>query len=210
MNRIASTDWIPGARRRPSPNCDDRPPGCEPSLLIIHCISLPPGQFGGDDVDRLFTNRLDPADHPFYAEIQGLRVSAHLFIRRDGTLVQYVPLHRRAWHAGRSRFQGRRACNDLSIGIELEGTEDSDYTIAQYRVLAATAVAIQSAYPRITPERCTGHSNIAPGRKTDPGPGFNWFRFRQGLQNARDCWRRAEFASMLFPSDSGNGQGGRS
>ena len=176
---------------------------------MIHCISLPPGEFGGDDVDRLFTNRLDPDAHPFYAEIRHLRVSAHLFIGRDGELVQYVPLHLRAWHAGRSRFQGRRACNDISIGIELEGTETGDYTAAQYRVLAATAVAVREVYPRITPERCTGHSHIAPGRKTDPGPGFNWFRFRQGMHNARDCWRRVDFESMLSDSSSRIGQGSR-
>ncbi len=179
------TGWLPGVRRVPSPNCDARPERCRPDLLIIHCISLPPGEYGGPWIDRLFTNRLDPAAHPFFARIEHLRVSAHLLIRRQGELVQYVPLHRRAWHAGLSRFQGRRRLNDNSLGIELEGTEGADFTDAQYRALSAVTVRIMRIFPEITPERITGHSNVAPGRKTDPGPGFNWFRFRQGLQAMR-------------------------
>ena len=173
--------WLVGARQQPSPNCDQRPPGSEVDLLVIHAISLPPGAFGGEGVERLFTNRLDPEAHPFFREIQGLRVSAHLFIRRDGTLYQFVPLHRRAWHAGESSFGGRQRCNDFSVGIELEGTDEHPYTPAQYRRLGQTAAAVMAACPGITPERIAGHADIAPGRKTDPGPAFDWSRFRAEL-----------------------------
>ncbi|MGM0412731.1 MAG: 1,6-anhydro-N-acetylmuramyl-L-alanine amidase AmpD [Pseudomonadota bacterium] len=176
--------WLEGAHRCPSPNCDERPAGEAVDLLVIHAISLPPGAFGGEGVERLFTNRLDPAGHPFFAEIQGLRVSAHLFIRRDGTLFQFVPLHRRAWHAGKSVFAGRECCNDFSVGIELEGTDTHPYTPAQYRRLGATAAAVRAACPAITPERIAGHADIAPGRKTDPGPAFDWARFRAELERA--------------------------
>ncbi|MCP1728416.1 AmpD protein [Natronospira proteinivora] len=173
--------WLDGARRQPSPNWDARPPDCEPSLLVIHCISLPPGEFGGPWIDHLFTNTLPPDEHPYFAEIQHMRVSSHLLIRRDGGVVQYVPFHGRAWHAGRSAFYGRRACNDIGIGIELEGCDDSGYTDAQYQQLAQATAAIVRRYPAITPERMTGHEHIAPGRKSDPGPGFAWFRFRNGV-----------------------------
>jgi len=147
-------------------------------LLVLHNISLPPGEFGGPWIDQLFLNRLDPAAHPYFAEIAHLRVSAHLLIRRDGSLTQYVPFHRRAWHAGVSSFQGREGCNDFSIGIELEGSDHQPFAPAQYEVLAPVVAALRSAYPAITPDRIVGHSDIAPGRKSDPGPCFDWQRLR--------------------------------
>lgn len=171
--------WLDGARQLPSPNCDDRPDPEDISLVVIHCISLPPGEFGGDAIDRLFTNRLDPAAHPYFATIHRLRVSAHALIRRDGETVQYVPFPRRAWHAGVSSHQGRERCNDFSIGIELEGTDDSEFTEAQYRALAVLLAELYLAYPKLSPARLTGHSDIAPGRKTDPGPFFDWGKLRQ-------------------------------
>jgi len=169
-HRIADAQFIP------SPNCNERPDG-EISLLVIHNISLPPGQFGGGHIAELFTNRLDSSGHPFFAEIEGLEVSAHLLIERDGCMIQFVPFDRRAWHAGKSCFQGRDACNDFSIGIELEGTDDIPYTDRQYQVLAAVTQTLLQTYPDLTPERITGHCDIAPGRKTDPGPAFDWNRF---------------------------------
>lgn len=169
------------ARQVASPNHDERPPGAVPELIVIHSISLPPGQFGGPWIERLFTNRLDPAAHPYFAAIAGLEVSAHLLIRRDGELVQFVPFHRRAWHAGESRWRGRARCNDFSIGIELEGTDDGDYTTAQYRRLAAAIRALCRAYPTLSPARLATHSDIAPGRKTDPGPGFDRARLARWL-----------------------------
>ncbi len=153
-------------------------------LVVVHCISLPPGVFGGDCIERFFANQLPADEHPFFAEIEALRVSAHLLIRRDGETVQFVPFHRRAWHAGVSRFCGRDRCNDFSIGIELEGTDDSPYESAQYDVLARVVSSILTAYPAITPDRIVGHSDIAPGRKTDPGPFFDWDRFKQLLGEA--------------------------
>ncbi len=168
--------WLVEARRVPSPNCDDRPPGLEPELVVVHGISLPPGVFGGPYIDALFTNTLEPDAHPFFAEIQDLRVSAHLLIRRDGSLVQYVPFHRRAWHAGVSSFQGRERCNDFSIGIELEGADEVPYEAAQYQALARVIRLLAAAYPGIGPGRVVGHCHIAPGRKTDPGPAFDWTR----------------------------------
>jgi AmpD protein len=162
----------------PSPNCDARPEGEAITLLVVHNISLPPGEFGGDGVIELFCNRLDPAAHPYYAGLQGLRVSAHFFIRRDGELIQFVPCGQRAWHAGASLWCGRERCNDFSIGVELEGTDDLPYGDAQYATLAALTRQLQAAYP-IT--AITGHSDIAPGRKTDPGPAFDWARFRSDL-----------------------------
>jgi N-acetyl-anhydromuramoyl-L-alanine amidase len=169
------------ARQCPSPNQDSRPAECQPSLLVIHGISLPPGEFGGPWIDQLFTNCLDTNHHPFFAEIRDLRVSSHLLIRRDGQLVQYVSLDRRAWHAGRSAFMGRRACNDFAIGIELEGCDDRPYTDAQYAALSPVVAAIRAVYPAIGPHRVVGHCHIAPGRKTDPGPMFQWHRLRQGM-----------------------------
>jgi len=169
--------WLESARRLPSPNHGPRPAGSEIDLLVIHNISLPPGQFGGPWIDDLFFNRLDPQAHPYFAGIAALRVSAHLLIRRDGSLVQYVPLELRAWHAGRSSFRGRPDCNDYSIGIELEGSDDLPFEDAQYATLVSTTREIMARYPSITTDRVTGHSDIAPGRKTDPGPHFDWQRF---------------------------------
>lgn len=168
------TGLIETARQVPSSNCDERPDGTQPELIVIHGISLPPGEFGGPWIDALFTNTLDPAAHPYFLEIHQLRVSSHLLIRRDGELVQYVPLHRRAWHAGVSSFCGRERCNDFSIGIELEGSDDQPYAPAQYQVLGAVIAALRAAYPALAAGQIAGHSDIAPGRKTDPGPCFNW------------------------------------
>jgi AmpD protein len=165
---------LSGVQPGESPNCDDRPPGCVPELIVVHGISLPPGEFGGPWVDALFTNDLPAAAHPYFASIAGLRVSAHLFVRRDGAVVQYVPFHRRAWHAGESRWRGRERCNDFSIGIELEGTDAGGYERAQYASLARSVAALCRAYPSLSPERLVGHSDVAPGRKTDPGIAFDW------------------------------------
>jgi AmpD protein len=165
--------WHGRAVRRSSPNCDQRPPGTRITLLVVHGISLPPGKFGGDAVERLFTNRLDPAAHPYYAGLEGLRVSAHFFIRRDGALFQFVPCERRAWHAGVSSWRGRERCNDFSIGVELEGADTRPYTTRQYARLARLVRALRSRYPI---DDVAGHSDIAPGRKTDPGPSFDWSR----------------------------------
>ncbi len=175
---------LDAARQCPSPNCDERPAGCTVDLVVIHGISLPPGEFGGPHIDALFTNRLDPEAHPYFAGIAGMKVSSHLLIRRDGEVVQYVPFHRRAWHAGESHFGGRTACNDFSIGIELEGTDETPYAEAQYACLPRVLAALMRAYPAVTPERVVGHCDIAPGRKTDPGPAFDWARLRAGLHLA--------------------------
>ncbi len=164
------------ARQVPSPNQGPRPEGTPIDLAVIHAISLPPGEFGGDAIDRLFTNRLDPQAHPYFAGIAGLRVSAHLLIRRHGGTTQYVPFHRRAWHAGRSSFAGRTECNDYSIGIELEGDERHSFTAAQYRALSGILAALTRTYPGLGRDRIVGHADIAPGRKTDPGPRFDWDR----------------------------------
>jgi AmpD protein len=174
-------DWIDWARHCPSPNQDARPEDCIIDLLVIHNISLPPGEFGGPWIDALFSNQLPAAAHPFFAEITALRVSSHLLIRRDGELVQYVPLQRRAWHAGVSCFDGRERCNDFSIGIELEGTDQIPYSDPQYTSLARASREIMQHYPAITPERITGHADIAPERKSDPGPAFDWSRYRRML-----------------------------
>ena len=170
--------WLAVARRVRSPNHDARPAGSTIDLIVVHGISLPPGRFGGPWIDRLFTNRLDPAAHPYFAAIAGLRVSSHLLVRRDGAVTQFVPFGARAWHAGESRFDGRSRCNDFSIGIELEGTDDRSYTVRQYARLAQLCASLMAAYPAITRERIAGHSDIAPGRKSDPGPAFDWRRFR--------------------------------
>lgn len=166
---------VSGALFIESPNQDHRPPDNEITLIVIHNISLPPQHYGGDGVIRLFTNQLDPEAHPYYAEIHQLRVSSHFFIRRDGSLLQFVPCQRRAWHAGKSNWQGRENCNDFSIGIELEGSDFDAFEAAQYTTLNRLLVALQQAYP-IT--AIIGHSDIAPGRKTDPGPFFDWSRLQ--------------------------------
>ncbi|MBK7542426.1 MAG: 1,6-anhydro-N-acetylmuramyl-L-alanine amidase AmpD [Candidatus Competibacteraceae bacterium] len=176
-----ATGLLDAARFLPSPNCDDRPEGAAVELLVVHGISLPPGVFGGPWIDALFANALDPAAHPYFQTIADLRVSTHLLIRRTGELVQYVPFHRRAWHAGESSYAGRGRCNDFSVGIELEGTDDLPYEDRQYRRLAAVIAALRLAYPTLQPDRLAGHSDIAPGRKTDPGPAFDWNRLHRLL-----------------------------
>lgn len=169
------------ARQIESPNCDARPDPADISLLVIHCIALPPEQFGGDYIEQLFCNRLNPNDHPYFADIHTLKVSAHLLIRRDGELLQFVPFNRRAWHAGVSSYQGRERCNDFSIGIELEGSVHCGYTDAQYQQLAAVTNSLLAAYPRLSKQRIAGHSEIAPARKQDPGAYFDWARFYAAL-----------------------------
>ena len=176
------TRRLRGARWRPSPNCDARPDPADVSVLVVHAISLPPGRFGGGFVDQLFHNTLDPKAHPYFARIHGLTVSSHLCIFRDGAVHQYVPFHQRAWHAGASVFDGRSRCNDFSIGIELEGTDEHPFEERQYRALAQVARALMRAYPAITPARIVGHSDVAPGRKTDPGPHFDWLRLHAELE----------------------------
>ncbi|MCB1671500.1 MAG: 1,6-anhydro-N-acetylmuramyl-L-alanine amidase AmpD [Pseudomonadales bacterium] len=169
------------SRHLVSPNQSSRPDGVEISLLVIHNISLPPGEFGGGHVDELFCNCLDPERHPYFAEVASLQVSAHLLIDRAGTVTQYVPFDRKAWHAGQSCFQGRDNCNDYSIGIELEGTDELEYSDHQYAVLTAITGLLMNRFPAINLERIVGHSDIAPERKTDPGPGFDWQRYRKTL-----------------------------
>jgi N-acetyl-anhydromuramoyl-L-alanine amidase len=170
-----------GVRFVPSPNSDARPAGCAVSLLVLHHISLPPGEFGGPGIAELFTNRLDPAAHPYYATIAGMKVSAHFLIRRDGALCQFVPCGGRAWHAGESSWKGRAHCNDFSIGVELEGTGEAPFTAAQYRQLAHLTRALKARY---SIRDIVGHSDIAPGRKRDPGPHFDWARYRGLLRAA--------------------------
>ena len=149
--------------------------------MVIHGISLPPGQFGGPHIDELFTNTLDPLGHPYFRDLAGIKVSSHLLIRRNGEVVQYVPLHRRAWHAGKSSFRGRDRCNDYSVGIELEGADSTPYTQAQYRRLATVIRLLRRRLPTLAVAPIVGHSEIAPGRKTDPGPAFDWPHLRQRL-----------------------------
>jgi AmpD protein len=160
---------------RPSPHCDERPEGEKVSLLVIHNISLPPGEFGGSWIDDLFMGTLDPQAHPYFAEIEGLKVSAHFLIRRDGSLIQYVPCDKRAWHAGASNWKGRERCNDFSIGVELEGADDVPFAEPQYETLAKLKLDLEKRYGKLD---IAGHSDIAPGRKTDPGPWFDWSRLR--------------------------------
>jgi len=160
--------------------------GCEPELLVIHNISLPPGEYGSDCIERLFTNCLDWDAHPFFDEIRGAQVSAHLLIRRCGELVQFVDLRQRAWHAGQSCYAGRDNCNDFSIGIELEGTDDDAYTDIQYVTLAAVSSTVLSHYRGMSRRRIVGHSDIAPGRKTDPGPAFDWTKYRSLIAGTGD------------------------
>jgi N-acetyl-anhydromuramoyl-L-alanine amidase len=176
--RVSAAGRVDAARYVASPNCDERPEGVSITLLVIHNISLPPGEFGGDAVERLFTNELDPAAHHYYRKLEGVRVSAHFLIRRTGELVQFVPCPKRAWHAGESVWRGRERCNDFSIGIELEGADEVPYAESQYRQLALLARALRSAYPI---SDIAGHSDIAPARKTDPGPGFDWPRFHSSI-----------------------------
>jgi AmpD protein len=172
-NARIEAGWLAGARRIASPNFDERPPESPVSLIVLHAISLPPAQFGGDAIVRLFTNSLDPTAHPYFAEIATLRVSAHFLIRRDGALLQFVSCQHRAWHAGASCFGGRQRCNDFSIGIELEGCDELPFTEAQYAQLQPLIDELCACYPG---SALAGHCDIAPGRKTDPGPLFDWLR----------------------------------
>ena len=182
---IIDRGWISGVRRVPSPNCDCRPPGASLDLVVIHGISLPPGRFGGPWIDDLFVNRLDPSAHPYFAEIASLEVSAHALIARDGALTQYVDFGLRAWHAGASSWQGRERCNDFSVGIELEGADDVPYEPVQYEQLAALVKALRETYPTLRRADVVGHSDIAPGRKTDPGPAFDWGLLRRSISKRR-------------------------
>jgi len=173
VSAAAAGNWLAGARRVVSPNQDARPAGAVARLIVVHSISLPPGQFGGDAIERLFTNRLDPAEHPSFRAVHDLRVSAHFLIRRDGELVQFVATSMRAWHAGVSCWRGRERCNDFAIGIELEGADDQAFTDAQYEGLGMLVRALRGRHPI---EAVVGHADIAPGRKSDPGPCFDWRR----------------------------------
>jgi len=175
---LASKKTVKPDRTVDSPNQDERPPDTEVTLLVLHSISLPPGEYGGDAIERLFTNRLDPAAHPYFAEVAALRVSSHFLIRRDGELLQFVPVGRRAWHAGVSSWRGRERCNDFSIGVELEGADDGPFTDEQYARLARLVADLRRALPL---RDLAAHSDVAPGRKTDPGPGFDWPRLLKQL-----------------------------
>jgi len=166
---------------RTSPNRDERPDGAQPELIVLHGISLPPGEFGGGEIESLFMNGLDWDAHPYFGEIRGLEVSSHLLIRRDGSVLQFVPFGERAWHAGESCFRGRHRCNDYSIGIELEGEDETPYEDVQYEALQGVISALCGAYPGLSVRQIAGHCDIAPGRKTDPGPAFDWLRLYDGL-----------------------------
>jgi AmpD protein len=176
-----ATGLLAGVRQVLSPHCDARPAGVQADLILVHGISLPPRQYGGPWIERLFTGNLPPAKHPYFAEIHGMRVSSHLLVRRDGGVVQFVPFQMRAWHAGASEYQGRAACNDFSIGIELEGADDEPYEDVQYAATAELIRALLAAYPALSAARIVGHSDVAPGRKSDPGPAFDWQRLRSRI-----------------------------
>lgn len=176
------TGWLRHARHVASPNFDDRPPGTIVDLIVIHGISLPPSVYGGPWIDRLFMNDLPPEEHPYFAKVAALKVSSHVLIRRDGSLVQYVSFDKRAWHAGQSNYRGRERCNDFSIGVELEGSDTEAYEPAQYRALVATILTLCDTYSSLSTDRVAGHSDIAPGRKTDPGIAFDWPRLHALLR----------------------------
>ncbi|MCJ7592036.1 MAG: 1,6-anhydro-N-acetylmuramyl-L-alanine amidase AmpD [Woeseiaceae bacterium] len=186
-----TTGLIEPARLCLSPNRDARPDGASLDMIVLHGISLPPGKFGGTEIEALFLNQLDWDAHPYFAEIRGMQVSAHLLIRRDGAVLQFVPFNERAWHAGESNFRGNARCNDFSIGIELEGEDETPYDDRQYKVLTSVLQALAVAYPDITPRELAGHCDIAPGRKSDPGPAFDWLRLYDALgetsENNRSC-----------------------
>ena len=178
-----SGNTLLAARQVPSPNFDERPAGCAIGLIVIHGISLPPGEYGGPWIDQLFTNCLDPDEHDYFQEIAHLKLSSHLLVRRDGELVQYVPFSRRAWHAGESCYDGHSACNDFSIGIELEGCDDQPYDDNQYPPLATLINTLIEVYPSLSIKQIVGHCDVAPGRKTDPGPCFDWQKLNDLLAN---------------------------
>lgn len=190
MHRVEKDGWYSGATRCPSPHCSQRPEGDAVSLLVIHNISLPPGEFGGGHVRAFFQGQLDCELHPFFAEIADLKVSAHFLIERDGAITQFVSCKDRAWHAGQSRYAGRDNCNDFSLGIELEGTDHQAYTDRQYTALTRLTAALSDAFPAITPYRITGHEFIAPQRKTDPGIAFDWQRYLRSLYPDPNAVRR--------------------
>lgn len=186
--------FVVGARTAATPNCDARPGGLSPALVVVHGISLPPGRFGGPWIERLFMNTLPPDQDPYFATIQHLRVSSHVLIARDGSLTQYVPFDERAWHAGPSHWRGRDACNDFSIGVELEGADDVPYDDRQYESLAELVAALQRAYSSLADGWIAGHSDIAPGRKTDPGPAFDWQRLERAVRSRGAAFRREVLA----------------
>jgi AmpD protein len=181
-HRFDANGWCVRARHVHSPNQDERPDGTPLELIVVHSITLPPGEFGGDSILRLFTNTLDAAEHPFFEEIKDLRVSAHFLVRRDGELIQFVAVPRRAWHAGVSSFEGRPRCNDYSVGIEMEGTDDVPFTDVQYQVLVDLCRHLTEQFSLVA---IAAHSEIAPGRKTDPGPMFDWLRITSEIPQLR-------------------------
>ena len=178
--KVDINGWLSGVRKIVSPNCDQRPGGTQIELLVIHNISLPPDEFGGPGIVEFFTNQLDSGKHPYYAQLKDVRVSSHFLLRRDGGIIQFVPCRRRAWHAGVSSWQGRTRCNDFSIGIELEGSDFVPFTHEQYASLARLTRLLQRTYPILS---IAAHSDIAPIRKTDPGPHFDWPRYRAGIKS---------------------------
>ena len=182
---IDADGFLTSARQCPSPNCDERPDGTTPTLLVVHGISLPPGEYGGPEIEQLFCNQLDWDAHPYFGQIRGLEVSSHALIRRDGEVVQFVSFDKRAWHAGQSTFRGRSRCNDFSIGIELEGTDDSPYTDEQYVALSLLVQSLFGRYPALDARLIAGHCDISPGRKSDPGPAFDWMRLYDSIQDHR-------------------------
>lgn len=184
--QISADHWLNSATHRPSPNQDARPPHEKIDCLVIHNISLPPQQYGGDDILNFFQNCLDYDAHPYFEQLRDVTVSAHCLIRRDGEIIQFVPFNQRAWHAGQSCFEGREKCNDFSIGIELEGSDFEAFTAEQYHQLQRVTKTLLNHYPDITKNRITGHSDIAPDRKTDPGPYFDWERYLLGINQTAD------------------------
>ena len=178
-------EWLLGIKKVTSPNYDERPAGTEIELLVVHGISLPPGKFGGPYIDQLFTNSLCIEDHPYFSEIDDQQISAHVLINRQGELTQYVPFNKRAWHAGESEFQGQQRCNDFSLGVELEGCDDLAYTEEQYQSLAKLTRLLRRHWPAISKDHIVGHCQIAPGRKTDPGPAFDWTYFHSLLDEVK-------------------------
>ena len=179
-NAPAQDGWLAGIKHSPSPNFDELPQS--PDLIVIHCISLPPKEYGGDWIERLFLNQIQGNEHPSFGSLQGLRVSAHFLVDRKGEITQFVSINNRAWHAGKSSYLGRENCNDFSLGIELEGDDESSYTEAQYQQLQCLVTQLLNEVPTLSASRIVAHSDIAPGRKTDPGPSFDWSRFLKGLK----------------------------
>ena len=178
-----TTGLIEGANYIASPNSDERPGDVDMDLIVLHSISLPPGEYGGPWIEKLFTNTLPADKHPYFKDINHLKVSSHILIRRDGSIVQFVPFHQRAWHAGESCYQDRVQCNDFSIGIELEGTDTDNFEAIQYEQLAELMLCLNETYETLSLDRITRHSDIAPGRKTDPGTGFSWQKIDKLLNN---------------------------